>query len=226
MKKEIIFLLIIVIGVCLICGCSTTPQPPSTAEPTSAMKTVLYSDDLSQLRSEWQSEYDDTDGKIFYSGGSLHIRDNDPPGVNRVKMVYTLNKNFNDFILDVDTNNIAGTDNNYQGVRIRSQDNYNEYIVSISADGYYTISKAENGNIISLIGGPTQSSYINTGIGATNHIHIEANKNTLSLSVNGHHLSTVTDNTFREGAVRLSASCLTSGSFTEVAFNNLVITTL
>jgi hypothetical protein len=225
MKKEIIFLLIIVIGVCLICGCSTTPQPPSTAEPTSAMKTVLYSDDLSQLRSEWQSEYDDTDGKIFYSGGSLHIRDNDPPGVNRVKMVYTLNKNFNDFILDVDTKLIAGPVKNWQGVDLRLQDD-NYYGVQISADGKYSIYKVEKGNLISLIGGPTQSSYISTGIGATNHIHIEANKNTLSLSVNGHQIRNVTDNAFKEGTVELSSTCLTSNSFNEVAFSNLVITTI
>ena len=53
-----------------------------------------------------------------------------------------------------------------------------------------------------------------------------ADKNTLSLSVNGHHLQTVTDNSFKEGTVSLGANCKTSNSFTEVSYNNLVITTI
>jgi hypothetical protein len=198
-----------------------TPTP--TPSPTPELKTVLFSDDLSRWRSEWESEYDDIDGKIFYSGGSLHIRDIDPPTGS---LYHPLNKNFNDFILDVDAKAVAGTVNNWQGVNVRRQDSENYYGFHISADGYYTIVKLENSITKSLIGGPTRSSYINKGIGATNHIQVEANKNTLSLSVNGHHLRTVTDNTFREGTVSLLANSLTSGSFTEVAFSNLVITTI
>jgi hypothetical protein len=239
-RKIVFFIPVFVIMLVLIGGCTTTPQsspntptktttliptrtftPTPTLSPTIALKTVLFSDDLSHWRSEWASEYDNTDAKIFYSGGSLHIRDNKPP----IGTPYhTLNKNFNDFILDVDTKLIDGTVNNWQGVDVRSQDDNNYYDFAISADGYYTIIKAVNGTIESLIGKPTRSSYINTGMGATNHLHVEANKNTLSLSVNGHLLRTVTDNTFKEGSVDLSASCLTSNSFTEVSFNNLVIT--
>ena len=73
--------------------------------------------------------------------------------------------------------------------------------------------------------GPSHSSYINTGIGATNRLRIEANKNTLTLSVNGNHLSIVTDDSFNEGTVALAADCLSSSPYTEVTFNNLVITT-
>jgi hypothetical protein len=239
MKKEIILLLIVVIGVCMMSGCispgstSTTPAATPTPQivyvtvttpqtPNPALKTVLFSDDLSQWRSGWDSEIVDDAGKTFYSGGSLHILDNQPPiGTN----YHTLNKNFNDFILDVDCKAVAGTIDNWQGVNVREQDEENYYGFSISADGYYAIVKFENGNIKALTG-PTRSSYINTGIGATNHIRVEANKNTLSLSVNGHHLSTVTDNAFKEGTVLLKANSKPSNSFTEVSYNNLVITTI
>jgi hypothetical protein len=184
----------------------------------------LFSDNLSRWRSEWDSEIVDDEGKTFYSGGSLHILDKKPPtGTN----YHALNKNFNDFILDVDTKMIGGTLDNYQAVYFREYNVDNCYAAAISADGYYTIQKWENGNLQGLTGSKgVYSSYINTGIGATNHIRVEANKNTLSLSVNGHHLRTVTDNTFREGTVALAANSLTSGSFTEVAFSNLVITTI
>jgi hypothetical protein len=195
-----------------------TPAPTSTP----VLKTVLFSDDLSRWRSEWDSESVDDSGKTFYSGGSLHILDKDPPtGTN----YHILNKNFNDFILDVDTKTIDGTLNNWQGVDVRRQDNDNYYGLDISADGYYAIVKFVNGNRQGLTGSKgIYSSYIKTGIGATNHIRAEANKNSLSLSVNGYHLSTVTDNSFKEGKIALTANSLTSGTVTDVAFNNLVIT--
>lgn len=201
---------------------TVTVTPTPTPSPTMAQKTVLFSDDLSRWRSGWDSEPVDSSGRTFYSGGFLHILDKAPPtGTNYHK----LNKNFNDFILDFDTKTIDGTLNNWQGVEVRRQDNDNYYALDISADGYYAIVKFENGNRQGLTGSKgVYSSYIKTGIGATNHIRVEANKNSLSLSVNGHHLSSVTDNTFREGTVALSANSLTSGTLTEVAFNNLVIT--
>jgi hypothetical protein len=201
---------------------TVTVNPTPTPSPTIAQKTVLFSDDLSRWRSGWDSETEDSSGKTFYSGGSLHILDEKPPtGAN----YHRLNKNFNDFILDVDTKMIAGTDNNYQGVVFRMQDTDNYYFFVVSADGYYDMLKWESNNRIDLIGSKVpRSSYINTGIGATNHIRVEANKNTLSLSVNDHLLRTITDNTYREGTVSLAANSLTSGTFTEVAFNNLVIT--
>jgi hypothetical protein len=216
------FLAILALGFLLMSGCTTTPQPASTAQPTSALKTVLFSDDLSQWRSEWDAVSETSDGKIFYSGGSLHIRDNNPLTETTVQR---LNKNYNDFILDIDTKLVGGSLDNWQGLYFRHDDADNYYGAAISADGYSNIAKFANGNRQD-IAGPTRSSYINTGVGATNHIHLEANKNTISLSVNGHLLSTVTDNSFKEGNVKLVANCMTSNSFTEVSFNNLVITTI
>jgi len=203
-----------------VTAASTVPVTVST--PTPALKTVLFSDDFSHWRSEWNSEFDHFDGKIFYSGGSLHIRDNTPP---LGTIFHTLNENFDDFILDVDTKLVDGTIDDWQGVSIRARDDANYYGLDVSADGYYTIVKVENGNLTSLIE-PTRSSYIKKGVGATNHIHVEANKNIVSLTVNGHHLSTVTDNTFRDGTVNLRVNSKPTNSFSEVVFNNLTITSI
>lgn len=98
----------------------------------------------------------------------------------------------------------------------------NDYDFAISADGYYTIVKWVNGND-TVFAGPTFSSYINQGVGAVNLIHIECIGNSLSLSVNGHLLTTATDTTFSGGDICLAASAL-AGTFTEIAFDNLVIT--
>jgi len=222
--------MLFIISAAVLAGCvaQTTPNPkvqaPTslTSSPTPVSKTVLFSDDLGKWRSEWASEHETFNSKTFYSEGSLHILDYDPP-VDTASQ--TLNKNFDDFILDVDTKLIAGSINNWQGVSIRGQGMQSCYGFDISADGWYEIVKEENGNIKNLAG-PTKSSYINTGLGATNHIRVEADENTLSLSVNGHHLRTVTDNTFKEGTVSLAANCLKSNSFSEVVFNNLLITAI
>lgn len=229
-------LAVLILGFLLVSGCTNTGSTSTapvvtpvsqvvyvtgTPTPTLVQKNVLFSDDLSSWRSEWEPVYDSTEGKTLYSGGALHIRDNKPPSGT---MYHTLNKNFNDFILDVDTLLVDGTIDNWAGVEIRCQDDGNSYYaLDISSDGYYEISKFENGNKVKLAE-PTNSSYINTGVGATNHLHVEADKNTLSLSVNGHPLRTVTDTTFNEGAVVLMANCIKDNDFTEVAFNNLVIT--
>jgi hypothetical protein len=217
------FLTILILGFLLTCGCITTPQPETPAQPTSQPKTVIFSDDLSQSRNEWNAVNETSNGKIFYSEGSLHILDNNPP---RMMMSLRLNKNFNDFILDVDTKAINGTLNNYQGLFFRDNGAGNYYGAAISADGYYAIQRYENTTIQNLAGPyGIFSNYINTGINATNHIHLEVNNNTISLSVNGHHLRTVTDNSYKEGAVELTAQSLTPNSSTEVIFNNFTITT-
>jgi hypothetical protein len=62
-------------------------------------------------------------------------------------------------------------------------------------------------------------------VGAGNHLHIECNKNILSLTVNGQPLSTVSDNSFGEGTLSLSANSVATGKYTEVTFDNLKITT-
>ena len=81
-----------------------------------ALKTVLFRDDLSQWRSEWDAVSDTSDGKIFYSGGSLHIRDNNPLTETTEQR---LNKNYNDFILDIDTKLVGGSLDNWQGLYFR-----------------------------------------------------------------------------------------------------------
>jgi hypothetical protein len=56
-----------------------------------------------------------------------------------------------------------------------------------------------------------------------NLIHIECIGSTLTLSVNGYVMATVTDGTFSSGDIALAATAL-AGTFTEVAFDNIVVT--
>jgi uncharacterized repeat protein (TIGR02543 family) len=178
---------------------------------------VLFSDDFSDPSSGWVT-YDEYDGRVRYYNGCFYIKDYTSPSAS---MYGEAQRYFTDFILEVETWLVGGTDDNWHAVGCRFQDEDNGYDFAISADGYYEVLKWVNGNDI-VFEGPTYSSYINQGVGAVNFIHIECIGNSLSLSVNGHLLASVTDSSFSGGDICLAANSL-AGSFTEVAFDNLVL---
>ena len=189
-----------------------------TANFKAAGPTVLFSDDFSDPGSGWVT-YDDYDGRVMYRDGCLYIKDYADPPVTTFSCAPGY---FTDFILEVETWLVGGTDDNWHVVSCRGQDEDNYYCFGISADGYYDILKFIDAERTVIVH-PTRSSYINQGEGAVNLIHIECIGSSLSLSVNGHLLKTFTDTTFSGGDVCLEADAC-SDTFTEVAFDNLVVT--
>jgi hypothetical protein len=185
----------------------TTPTAPE----------VLFSDDFSDEAGVWDT-FSDEDGSVFYSDGWLHL-------INYASAIFAThtyaNHYFNDFILEVETKFVGGTDDNWHSVACRVEDSHNNYEFGISADGYYIIAKWVDGDATYLVE-PTYSSYINQGVDAVNLIHIECVGSTLSLSVNGHLLKEVIDATFTGGDIALGASALGTG-FTAIAFDNIVV---
>jgi len=179
---------------------------------------VLFSDDFSQDTGDWDI-FSDSDGRVFYENGWLHVFNYTVAPSCTYTMAYQY---FTDFILEVETKLVDGTDDNWHQVVVRAQDVDNYYNFGISADGYYELFKVVNGEQISLVY-PTYSSHINEGWDVTNFIHIECIGSSLSLSVNRHSLISITDTTFTAGDISLAASSW-AGSFSEVAFDNLVIT--
>jgi len=180
--------------------------------------TVLFSDDFSGDTGVWDT-FSDSNGSVFYENGWLHIIDQTAVAYCTYTMAHQY---FTDFILEVETKLVDGTDDNWHAVTVRAQDEDNYYDFGISADGYYNLIKVVNGQNVTLVA-PTRSSYINEGWGVTNLIHIECIGSNLSLSVNGHLLKTVTDATFTAGDIGLDAHSL-AGNFTEIAFDNIVVT--
>ena len=179
---------------------------------------VLFSDDFSDESSGWVT-YDEYDGRVIYHDGYLYVKDYTTP---EWTMYGESQRYFTDLILEVETWLVGGTDDNWHSVTCRYQDEDNHYDFDISADGYYEVQKWVDGNVICLIE-PTYSSYIHQGQGVTNLIHIECIGTSLSLSVNGHLLWEGTDATFTGGDIALAANAL-AGTFTEVAFDNIIVT--
>ena len=193
-----------------------THTPPPTPTPTP--REILLSDDFSNPSSGWHTGSDEN-GSAFYKGGWLHIRNTTG---SEHAMGSWPDQYFTDFVLEVETKLVDGTDENFHTIACRWDGAGNYYDFGIGADGYYEILKWVNDKRV-VLKTPTFSNYINRGQGETNLMHIECIGNTLSLSVNGHLLATVTDNAFTGGDISLGATAL-NGAYTEVAFDNIVVT--
>jgi uncharacterized repeat protein (TIGR02543 family) len=180
---------------------------------------VLFLDDFSDEAGVWDT-FSNEDGSVVYENGWLHLVNYTSAAVVTDTYAYQY---FTDFVLEVETKLVGGTDDNWHQVFCRNQDDDNYYEFSISADGYYYVSRYIGGEEVLLTGAEAiHSSYIHQGQGVTNLIHVECIGSILSLSVNGHVLATVTDTTFTGGDIGLAASAL-SGTFTEIAFDNIVV---
>lgn len=179
---------------------------------------ILFSDDFSNESSGW-AIYSDAGGEVFYEDGVLHIKDY--PFYQQATWT-SPSQFFTDFILDVDTRLVDGTDSNWHIVCLRLKDDYNYYGFHISADGWYYISKVVDQEGTNLVE-PIRSGIIQQGRDANNHIHIECIGSNLTFSLNGHKLREINDDTFTAGDIGFGAGAL-KGPFTEVAFDNLTIT--
>ena len=191
----------------------TTPTPTLT---------VLLSDDFSDPSSGWDT-YSDEEGSAFYQDGWLHLRDEKYTEFGEDSYAHQY---FTDFILEVETKLVDGSDYNWHTVAVRCAEEGNGYWFGVGADGTYTIVRFVDYVVDAYLKDSTRSIHILKGKGVTNSIHIECIGSNLSLSVNGHLLAEVTDNTYAGGDIALGADSAGSSDFTEVAFDNIVVTAL
>ena len=188
-------------------------------ETTQTASEVLFSDDFGDEAGNWEvytAEY----GSVFYRGGWLHLINNNPTEFSTGTRTH---RHFTDFVLRVETKLVAGTPGNWHIVLCRYQDSSNSYYFATSADGHYFVSKLVNGDWTALASA-NHSFHIKQGVGAINLVRIECIGSKLSLSANGHLLWQGTDTTFIGGDIALVADAY-AGTFAEIAFDNIVIST-
>jgi hypothetical protein len=132
-------------------------------------------------------------------------------------------RDFDDVIIDVETYQAGGPDDNAYGVICRYQNEENFYVFLISGDGHYAIGKYQSGTpqVQYLSGGGQYafSEVINQGQ-SRNQVRVNCVGNELSLIVNGVPLETVTDPTFVIGDIGLGASAFQPGTAV-IEFDNL-----
>lgn len=219
MKRALIAISVLMVA-SLACGAlsggGTDPTDPSQPVQPPASN-VLYQDDFSNPNSGWPTAAD-ADKAAAYSNGQY------------VMSAFTTSQdvwahpgqNFTDVSIEVDATKSGGPDNNDFGVICRFQNDDNFYFLIVASDGYQSIGKYENGDLIYLSGDqmlPTDAVLPGT---ATNHVRGDCVGSTLTLYVNGQQVAQVTDTSFASGDIGL-----TVGTFDEpnvaVTFDNFVV---
>ena len=111
----------------------------------------------------------------------------------------------------------AGPDVNEFGLAFRMTDSDNFYAYFISGNGYWNLSKFEDGQWITLSDWTATDAI--APVGEVNRLGVLADGDLLTLFVNGLQVGQVNDGTFTEGAIALLA-----GTFDEpgadIAFDN------
>lgn len=197
---------------------TTTVTMNSNASVTANfVSAVLFFDDFTVDTGVWDV-YSDANGEAFFWQGRFHVMNLTSAPI--YSWSYS-NQWFDNFVLEVETRLIAGTDDNWQIIDVR--DNGSDwYGFAISADGYYYIQRFIGGFAGNTILASGTSSYINQGWNVDNLVHIECVGNRLSLSVNGHLLAEVYDSALTGGDMSLGVSSL-AGTFSEVAWDNIIV---
>ena len=199
-----------------ISGCKENDNT-QTATQTNSTTGIVFSDSFSGNSTNWLT-YTDDSGYVKLQDGALHV-------LNYTEGEYSSDTypglSYSDFILEVDMTFVAGSTDNWQSVLARYSNDL-LYYFDISADGYYDIGIWNDNNYeYTPLVETTFSEYILQG-NKTNRVRVECVGSLLSLTVNGHLLSTVTDSTCKTGEVGLEVSAM-DGTYTEVAFDNFVI---
>jgi len=211
MNKRLPLVLTLLALLALACNFGQSPAAPS--DPG-----LLFQDDFSDPNSGWDRATSAADGLTDYENGYYRIYVTTPdmdlwanPGLNLA-----------DVRIEVDATKAGGSDDNDFAVLCRYESGQSFYFFMLSSDGYYGIGRM-TGEGMQLIGGENleYSDAIIQG-NATNHVTAECNGSTLSLTVNGSSLRTVTDTNLTSGDVGLLA-----GTFSEVGtdihFDNFIV---
>jgi len=200
-------------------GCALTSAVGSNqAKETPVNSNILFQDDFSDEDSGWNTSTDEY-GSVEYADGGFRFF------VNETQYDYWSipNLDFTDVHIEVDGKKLAGPDDNDFGIICRYQDEQNFYAFLISSDGYYGISKMQDGehNVIGT-DGMQYTDLIRTG-SATNRIGADCIGSRLVLYVNGDELLEIEDADFSKGDIGLLAGTFDSPGV-DILFDNLVVT--
>ena len=202
----------------LACQATAGGSPSTTG---SSDPKVLFSDDFSKKSSGWD-QHTGEEGSTDYYMDAYRIQITNKP---KYYLWANPNKNLGkDVIITVDAAVENGSQMNDIGIICRYKDADNFYFLTISSDGYYSISKFFQGTE-SLVGSTEQSQ--NTDViksgNANNKIEASCIGSELILSANGTELTRVQDSDLPDGDVGLLAGTYDEGDVS-ILFDNFKVT--
>jgi hypothetical protein len=219
MNKKVLIALAVLVLAAIACSTTTiipTTVPTSGGGGGSTSSNILYQDTFTDPNSGW-THHQTANSTMDYANGGYRIN------LTTTDMLAfaTAGKSFqSDVRVEADATKTGGPEDNYIGVICRYQDTDNFYFFVISSDGFAGIAMYKANQVSILTGSKFSASpAINQGA-ATNHIRADCVGNTLTLSVNGQQVSTVTDSTFTTGGLLARANTVAG---VDILFNNFVV---
>jgi hypothetical protein len=194
------------------------PSPTPEVPPPVPSPILPYEDDFSDPRSGWPSESLE-DREMIYQDDEYHILvknfDWAVCGWNRNTGLFT------DFALEIDARLVSGPEGSCYGVIFRVQQTWaeNYYRFLVSGDGYYLVGTKTN-DVWTVLQDWKKSTFINQG-NSTNHLKVVCQGSQIEVYVNGHHLTTLTDDSFAVGYVGMIVD--TPEPTSHVAFDNIQV---
>ena len=186
------------------------------AELTTLSPKLIYEDDFSDPDSGWK-QTSDKEAESYYKDGEFH-------GLVKIMdwSTWRYNQNagrFKDFIMEEDARLVSGPKYSAYGLIFRCQDNDNFYYFVVSEDGRYKVGKFLS-RVWSDLHGWTKSAFIEAG-DSTNNLKVVCKGSQIEVYANGHHLTTVVDDSFADGYV--GGIIYTPEPSAHVAFDNLKV---
>jgi hypothetical protein len=207
--------------VCKISGItakhSDLSNQPSQEHETISIQKLLYSDDFSDINSGWPKKPSDPKvSNLGYKNGEYFITVFQK---NKATSAW-LTSSFGDFVIEVETTQKGGPDDNDYGIILRRIDKDNYYRFKISGTGYYGFDKWQDGEWTDIIPW-TRSTAINNGM-ATNLMKAECNGDKFTFYANGDKLGDCSDHSFASGNIGLIAGTHDEGGV-KISFDNLKV---
>ena len=136
-------------------------------------------------------------------------------------------ESFGDGVYEVEATTVAGPENNGFGMMFFINNETNDfYSFEVSSDGYVLVARCANAceDYQALLqDGWFQSPAVKTGLNQTNVLKVEASAGTMSFSVNGQNVGTVTDTTLTSGDIAVAVETFEEGGVI-VNFDNFKFT--
>ncbi len=193
----------------LICVSACAPANPGTSLP--------FEETFADARNGGALMFDNQ-AEIMIGGNQMRIHVKQPDSL--AWSVAAL-RQFDNFSLDIDVQQLAGPADNDYGVIVRHVDDANFYRFEISGDGYFNVQKREKGQWKPLVPDWTPSPAIHQGA-ASNHLRVVAAGPTMTFYANQVPLARVDDGSFKRGSLGVFAGTLAEPGV-QVAFSNLIV---
>jgi hypothetical protein len=185
--------------------------------------TPIWQDDFETLLVEgFWSEETTENSERFFADGTYQIAVFEPDTVSWSMAGGTDPLMYEDFLVAVEAQRVAGAVDNEIGIVFHHLDSENFYVYSISSDGYYSLNRLAGGEWDYLVEW-TVSEAIDTTEGAWNRLGLLVEQGEVTLLVNGIVLTTIAD----EAQGSLGGIGLLAGAYedegVQIAFDNFKV---